>query len=158
MEHYLTQLFDDLELIITNKQKLDQIKTISCDDDEDMDFTDFSDVETYLYGEQIPIETITEIPQRILPPPLKLTDEQKAKLSIKLEELLMEFCFALDFPNNYPDHLRYPFIYKLWKDKQAPIKSGCIHIEFCDYDRENCPFPEYCNLYSTNDDDNKKTS
>ena len=156
MEHYLAQLFDDLELIIINKQKSNQIKAISCEEDEDMGFTDFSDVEAYIYGEQIPIETITEIPQRVLPPPHKLTDEQKSGLSIKLEEVLMEFCFGLDFPNKFPHHLRYRFIYKLWKEKHVPLQSGCSHIEFCDYDWENCPFPEYCNLCETDSDDDKK--
>jgi hypothetical protein len=55
------------------------------------------------------------------------------------------FNFYPDFPENYPVHCRYPFIWDLWDEERVPLSFGESHIEFCDYNLEECPFPGYCN-------------
>jgi hypothetical protein len=69
---------------------------------------------------------------------------------VELESLLKFFHFYLDFPLNYPNHLRYPFIRKFWEEKHVAISFGENHIEFCEYVEEECPFPEYCSCCREN--------
>ena len=103
-----------------------------------------SHVEKYLYGDPEEISTITRIGCELLPPPEKLTTDQQELLASKLENLLQLFHFYLDFPQNYPVHLRYPFIRNFWNEKHVSLSFGESHIEFCDFEEENCPFPGYC--------------
>jgi len=41
-------------------------------------------------------------------------------------------------------HLRYPFIKDLWDEYHVPLSFGENHIEFCDHEEGQCPFPGYC--------------
>ena len=36
-------------------------------------------------------------------------------------------------------------ILKFWAEEHVALSFGENHIELCDYDEENCPFPGYCN-------------
>ncbi|HAH22578.1 MAG TPA: hypothetical protein DCL77_02230 [Prolixibacteraceae bacterium] len=142
MERYLEQLMDDLQQAIVN---LKSSQGGGTDFDHDQESLDFSQVEKYEYGEVTPISEITGIQQEQLPPVEKLNEDQQALLAAALEDLLQHFHFELDFPRDYPLHLRYAFIRQLWSEEQVAVTFGNIHIEFCDYDEENCPFPGYCN-------------
>lgn len=102
-------------------------------------------VEEYIYGDPVKISTVTGIEKKSLPRPGQLNDKQKAKLAAELESLLNHYHFFPDFPQNYPDHLKYKFLRDTWDDKHQYITSGESHIEFCEYDPDNCPFPGYCN-------------
>jgi len=141
MERYLEQLIDDMH-VATQKLKRPPLEGVIADDEQE--FLDFSQVEKYERGEVTPISQITGIDQEQLPPVENLSREQQALLSIELEKLLEYFHFKLDFPSNYPDHLRYPFIRKFWSEEQVAVTFGNIHIEFCDYNEDECPFPGYC--------------
>ncbi len=140
MERYIQQLIEDISEISKNtkstKKAFEKI-------DGKNEF-DEANIDEYLYGERIKIADITGISTMLLPPPKKLTKKQQAILSVELEKLLQEFHFELDFPINYPNKLRYPFIYKFWDEKYTNISFGTSHIEFCNYDLENCPFPKHC--------------
>jgi hypothetical protein len=144
MERYLAQLMEDLQ-----QAKLKFKPTIPLwkegDPEDDLESVDFSQVEKYENNEVTPISEITGIHQEQLPPVEKLNQEQQAFLAAGLEDLLQHFHFELDFPRDYPRHFRYAFIRKLWSEEQVAVTFGEIHIEFCDYDEENCPFPGYCN-------------
>jgi hypothetical protein len=135
MERYITQLIDDLH----------QITSVMNPDDEP-EPEDMSYVDDYLYGERYPISQITTIATEQLPPPEKLSPEQQALLAFELEDFLLYFHFCLDFPHDYPFHLRYPFIRNIWEDEHVAMKFGRTHIEFCEYDEEQCPFLEYCHV------------
>lgn len=135
MEQYLAQLMEDLQKATSN------LKTMN-DENEPVDF---SQVEKFENGITSPISEITGFDQEQFPPGEKLSQHQQALLAEKLEELLEHFHFKLDFPDNYPAHLRYPFIRELWSEEQVAVTDGTIHIEFCEYDEDHCPFPGYCN-------------
>lgn len=141
MERYLTQLIEDLHQI-----------TCDMDPDDESEPEDMSYVDEYLYGDKYPISQITTIAAEQLPAPERLTPEQQALLAFELEDFLTYFHFCLDFPHNYPARLRYSFIRNIWEKEYVVMKVGRIHIEFCEYDGEQCPFPGYCNVC---EDDNK---
>ncbi len=61
-----------------------------------------------------------------------------------LDELLHHHHFELDFPEDVPDEMRYLFIRQFWSESHFPMRIGETHIDFCDFEEENCPFPGYC--------------
>lgn len=145
MQRYIEQLIGDIRQATWNMKPPHKLwEESEADPDDELELEDMSYVEQYIYGEKEPIAQITGIEQGQLPPPEKLTEEQQTLLVTELERLLQYFHFYLDFPVNYPVHLRYPFILKLWEEDHVPLSFGESHIEFCDYDEENCPFPGYC--------------
>jgi hypothetical protein len=146
MERYIEQLIADIRKATWNMRPPHELWIESkADPDNELELEDMSHVEKYLYGEKEPVSVITGIDQNQLPPPEKLTEEQQTLLAAELENLLQYFHFYLDFPDNYPIHLRYPFILNFWGEEHVVLSFGENHIEFCDYEEENCPFPGYCN-------------
>jgi len=143
MERYLKQLIEDLHQISNNVNSSDSTKDEPINDEESF-YRHIEDVETYLHGDEIPISETTGILPEQLPPSEKLSEKQKAQLAVELERFLEHFHFALDFPHNYPNHLRYRFIKKFWTEKHPAMQYSTTHIEFCNYEKENCPFPGYC--------------
>lgn len=146
MKRYLEQLIDDLHKATWNMKPPHEIwEDSEADPDDEVELEDMSQVEKYMYGDEEPILLITGINCEQLPPAEKLSQQQQALLAVELEKLLQYFHFYLDFPGNYPAHLRYPFILKFWEEKHVALSFGENHIEFCSYDEEHCPFPGYCN-------------
>lgn len=145
MNRYIEQLIGDIRKATLNIRPPHEIWFSSeADPDDEVELDDISYIEQYFEGVEEPIESITGIDAICLPPPEKLTDDQKALLSVELEKLLGVFHFILDFPEGYPLHLRYPFIVDFWQEYHVALSFGESHIEFCEYDEENCPFPGYC--------------
>jgi len=140
MENYIKQLIEDIRMA---GLKLDPNRDAHKTNDE-IELEDLSYVEKYIYGEKIPISSITGIGADMLPPENRLTQEQQAFLAKELEKLLELKHFALDFPPGLPAHMRYPFIRKFWNEKHVEMSFGTSHIEFCQYEPENCPYPDYC--------------
>lgn len=144
MKHYIDQLIEDLHQITRHLE-------LSLNEEDAEDEIDFSQVEKFERNEVTPVAHFTGIEQAQLPPVEMLNEEQQALLAAELEEMLYWFHFKLDFPQNYPDHLRYPFIRKFWGEEHVSVTDGTIHINFCDYKEENCPFPGYCTICSDDD-------
>ncbi len=146
MQRYLEQLIEDLHKATWGIKPHHRLwEESEADPDDDLELEDMSFVEKYVYGDEIPISGITGISREQLPPVEKLSQDQQALLSVELELLLHYFHFYLDFPKDFPAHLRYPFICKFWEEKHVALSFGENHIEFCHYDEEDCPFPGYCN-------------
>jgi len=143
MQRFINQLIEDIHEVTPNTNPAIELKDCLAHDDDTF-FEHIENVEKFLYGEGEYISTITGIDFNFLPPPEKLTSEQQALLATELENLLQHFHFHLDFPQKLPYNLRYPFIRKFWKEKHVALSFGTSHIEFCDYEVENCPFPGYC--------------
>jgi len=143
MDRYIEQLIEDLNILTSKKNSHTETETESENDDESF-LKHIENVENYLYGDKIPVSSITGILFEQLPPPEKLNKRQQKILSAELEKFLRYFHFELDFPRKYPLHLRYPFIRNFWNEKHVALSFGSSHIEFCDYEKENCPFPGYC--------------
>lgn len=145
MQRYIKQLIDDIHKATWNVRPPHELWD-DADPDYEVELEDMSFAEQYLYGEKEPVSQITGISQGQLPLPEKLSQEQQALLATELEKLLQYFHFTLDFPDKFPAHLRYPFIRDFWTESHVPLSFGENHIEFCDYEDENCPFPGYCSI------------
>ena len=168
MKSYVTQLIEDLHQVTTKKNTpLGLWEVAEAHGHHEYDPEDRSYVNDYLYGERQPISVITTIAKEQLPPVKKLSIEQQALLASELENFLKHFNFYLDFPHGFPPHLRYPFIRNIWEDEHIDRMMGETHLEFCDYEEENCPFPGYCTfcdntkdrgpaLQSLHDNENEK--
>jgi len=99
----------------------------------------------YLYGEKETISSITGIDSELLPPNGVLCKSQVEILANELERILQKHHFVLDFPVNFPTHLRYEFIIRFWREEHLTFSSGENHIDFCSYHEETtCPFGGYC--------------
>lgn len=145
MQRYIDQLIEDLREASWNLNAPHEIwEESGADPCNEVELEDLSFIEEYVYGEKSPISYITGIDLELLPPSELLTIEHQALLAIELENLLMCYHFYLDFPEDYPAHLRYSFILNFWKEEHVLLSFGENHIELCDYDEENCPFPGYC--------------
>ncbi|MBU0488944.1 MAG: hypothetical protein KKA07_18880 [Bacteroidetes bacterium] len=146
MENYVNQLISDIrsarQVIEPPHDIWHESEANPCDP---VELEDISYVEQFVYGEEEPIEKITRIAQELLPPPGNLSPSQMEQLAVELEKLLEHYNFKLDFPEKMPPGPRYPFIRDFWTESHVPLSFGENHIEFCDYDEENCPFPGYCN-------------
>ncbi len=144
MQRYIQQLLEDINQATWNiKPPRDLWKY--ADINSELETEDMSFVEKYLYGHKEPVGVITSIDAIKLPPAEKLTEEQRDLLAGKLEELLKNFHFALDFPDSFPAHLRYAFIKNFWSEEHVALSFGIDQIELCDFEEDNCPFPGYCN-------------
>jgi hypothetical protein len=147
MQHYISQLINDIRQATWNLQPPHSLwEESEADPDNELELEDMSFIEQYVEGERQPISQITGIGSEKLPPPDKLNIEQRALLASELEKLLEYFHFRLDFPMGYPNELRYKFIRDFWVEEHVLLSFGENHIEFCDYNEENCPFPGYCNI------------
>jgi len=145
MERYIEQLIDDIHKATWNIRPPHEIWPLSkADPDNELELEDMAFAEKNLYGMEKRISKITGIDFELLPPSSKLTSQQQARLAAELEKLLQIFHFTLDFPENYPADLRYPFILKIWNEEHVPLSFGDSHIEFCDMNEDECPFPGYC--------------
>ena len=143
LDRYIEQLISELRKATFNVKPPHEIWNGADPDDEGL-VEDLSYAEEYIYGKKEPVSSITGIDAATLPPSEQLSEKQQELLASELEKLLNYFNFHLDFPPNFPIHLRYPFICDFWKEERVALSFGESHIEFCDYDEDNCPFPGYC--------------
>ena len=103
------------------------------------------EVESFVYGDMVPLSQIVGIATVQLPPPEKLSEVQQQTLYEDMEKLLNAFNFYPDFPENLPGHLKYQVMRARWDNEHVHMSVGQSHLEFCDYEPGNCPFPsEYC--------------
>lgn len=145
MQRYIEQLIEDLHKATWKIKPPHELwKESGADPDDELELEDMSYLEEYVYGEEVPVSAITGIEQEQLPPAEKLSQEQQALLAVELENLLKYFHFCLDFPENFPAHLRYQFILDFWQEEHVALSFGENHIEFCDYSEGYCAFPKYC--------------
>lgn len=143
MQTYINQLIDDIKLATWKIEEPSDIWD-SVDMTNPGEIEDISYVENHFYGKKKKLSEITGIDTVKLPSVSKLNQEQAAALAIELEKLLIHFNFYPDFPDFYPAHLKYVFFCRIWEDEYVPLSFGESHIEFCNYDEDTCPFPDYC--------------
>lgn len=146
MQRYIEQLIEDIHQATWRIRPPHELwEESGADPDDELELEDMSYVEKLMYGDLEPISEITGIDINRLPQADKLSQQEQSILATELENLLQYFHFTLDFPENYPAHLRYPFILKTWAEEHVALSFGENLIEFCDMEEENCPFPGYCN-------------
>lgn len=143
MQNYINQLIENLKEIAHKHKLLDVVIDEPVNDNETFQ-QHIEDVENYIAGKTQPISIITGVKLEELPPVEMLSEVQKEQLSKQLEKFLLQFRFVLEFPPQYPLANRYAFIRKFCSEERTLMKFGMCHIEFCNYDKKNCPFPEHC--------------
>ena len=116
-------------------------KQSEADPDNAVELEDLSFEEKYIYGKKEKKSKNAVINPKQLLTVDNLNIDQQSFLAIELENPLKYFHFILDFQENYPYDLCYPFIRKLWRKKQVLVSSGGTQIEFCDFYEDKCPFP-----------------
>ncbi|MBI9064868.1 MAG: hypothetical protein JEZ14_22975 [Marinilabiliaceae bacterium] len=145
MQRYLEQLIEDIHRARTIVQPPSEVWD-STDMDDEGEIEDMVYAETYLYGKRQPLSQITGIQREQLPNADLLTPEQAASLTKELEALLLHHNFVPDFPESFPMAQRYPFLLTIWTNEYVELSFGEYHIEFCDLEEDNCPFPGYCTI------------
>jgi hypothetical protein len=99
------------------------------------------------------IREIMGLNREQFPPADYWTEEEAAQLVIALNDLLGHYHLAADYPPNLPPLMAYSTLVGAL-ELYAPIMPfGEWHLEFCNYNPEECPFGEaYCgcnNIYSS---------
>jgi len=147
MQLYINQLVEDIHKATWNLKAPHKLwEESEADPDNELELEDMSFIEQFYMGKEQPIAEITGIDAELLPPPGKLTVDQRSQLAVELEKLLEYFHFRLNFPEGYPIELRYPFIRDFWSEQHIALSFGENQVELCDFEEENCPFLGYCNF------------
>ena len=85
------------------------------------------------------------IEKNCFPPIEKLTNQQIDILVKEIESLWHAYSFYPVFPDNLPSKYKYKVMVDRWEEEVQYISEGNMHIEFCHYEPEECPFPQkYC--------------
>ncbi|MCK4663746.1 MAG: hypothetical protein KAT68_12820 [Bacteroidales bacterium] len=145
MNRYVKQLIEDIEKSISKVPEPNEIYEGLDPESDENDIEDMSHVEQYLNGEELPMEQYFGLEQELFPHVDKLTSEQIDMLTEAFARLWNAYHFVPDFPENLPNKIRYKLMREYLKHETTCVTFGEIHMEFCDYDEENCPFPGYCN-------------
>ena len=146
MHRYIEQLIDDLRQA-AEQAPPDIIDDPEIDEEEALEM-ELEEAERIVTGPFEKLSDILGIPKKMLPGPDRLKDEHVRILVPEIEKLLNAYNFYPDYPEKVPYNLLYKALYDIWDDDFIKVNSGQYHIEFCDYDENNCPFPGYCDYCS----------
>ncbi|MFO8235545.1 MAG: hypothetical protein R6U04_09105 [Bacteroidales bacterium] len=143
MRRYTRELIEEMREAVRISQRLK--KHLDCEESTSF----YMGKNAYLYrsnhyGNPIKLEDIIGIPTEVLPPEHLLNNDEKAQLSRLMEELMNIWNFSPEFPEALPDYLKYKHLKKIWASEQVYLGMGINKIEFCNYNKANCPFPGYC--------------
>jgi hypothetical protein len=150
MKRYIEQLIEDIRHAVEHAPPQEFPET-DLDDEEALEM-ELEESERIVNGPFEKLGDIVGLSKGLLPAPERLTEKQKMTLIPELEKLLNAYNFIPDYPENVPFGMLYKAFYTIWDDDFVRITSGQYHIEFCDYDEENCPFPGFCNFCSGDND------
>jgi hypothetical protein len=98
--------------------------------------------------ERAPYRKMSElfaVPKEAFPPPEQLTDDDVQKIVDAIIDLWRAYNFDPVFPEELPARPAYRALVSYWEKEVQFISEGTMHIEFCSYEPEECPFPkEFC--------------
>lgn len=89
-----------------------------------------------------PMHEWTGIAKDRFPPSEKLTDQQLVAMVDEILKLWEAYNFYADLPANLPARIAYKVLVDSFDKPVSWISEGRTHIEFCDYEPDNCPFPD----------------
>jgi len=153
MERYIEQLIEDLRNAALQAPD-DPFENGDMDDEEAFEL-EMEQTERFVDGPQEKLSDIVGIPKSHLPAPALLAEGQKEVIIPELIALLNAYNFYPEYPEKVPYAMLYEAIYNIWNDEFVQMTFGQVHIEFCNYDEDNCPFPGYCDLCKENQLRNK---
>jgi hypothetical protein len=137
MQNYVNLLIQDIKA--SQKRKRPPKKILS------PELESVRGAEQYLYGDQYEIGNLFGLEKKQFPPVEKLTDEQIQSITNELSKLWSVFNLIPEFPENMAAKYKYQIFIEYLDHKTSYTSVGNIHIEFCDYDPDSCPFPDdYC--------------
>lgn len=141
MELYVSQLLEDIDEAVLHQLREETEQNESSDiDDRFFETLEASiDEPDYTMGSKLGFERIQ------FPPSEKLTSLQLRKLVLAIKELWRAFHYEAVLPNSLPDAIAYRLLVEKLDERHPYLPMGTWHIEFCDYDYENCPLgQQYC--------------
>jgi hypothetical protein len=140
MEQYITQLIEDL----LNAQRAENEEI---EEEKEFDIeAHFAEVDRYISGEgEEPLGEILGFEEVQFPPIEKLNELQMQRISEAFVECLFSWNITAEIPEEAPISLKYSLLVSTLKKQVFIQNSGFIHLEFCHYDVETCPFGmEFC--------------
>ena len=115
-------------------------------EEEDSFEAHIAEVERFLTGEgEQLIWEVLGLEEIQFPPVDRLTGAQMASIVSIFEECLLSWNILAHMPENIPLSLRYSLLVSTLAKSVFVQGSGFVHLEFCNYWPETCPFgEEYC--------------
>ncbi len=148
MEKYLEQLIEDIREATKEAPVPGELwSSVNMDDPGEVE--DMAYVEQFFYGTPQKLSAIVGIEKIQLPPLEKLKtlpgSQILARLVMEMGVLLKAYHFVPDFPEGLPIEVKYELLREIWDSEEVYVGAGEVHIEFCNYYPDACPFPqEYC--------------
>lgn len=141
MDRYIEQLLEDF---IESEKKVPDPDAIwdSVDKKDAGEVEDMAYAEQVIYGTPQRLSDIVHIEQIQLPPAERLSDVQISFLYNGMVKLLAAYHFIPDFPDGLPEKIRYPLLREKWESEQVFVGAGEVHLEFCQFESKQCPFPD----------------
>ncbi len=144
MKRYIEQLIEDLRDAALQAPG-DPFDDENLDDEEALDM-ELEEIERFTSGPLEYLSDILGIPKSHLPKPDRLKEDEMKSIVPEMLSLLEAYNFFPEYPKEVPSGLLYKALYNIWEDEFVPMSFGSIHIELCDGDEEDCPFPGYCDV------------
>ncbi|MEZ4829285.1 MAG: hypothetical protein R3C61_23805 [Bacteroidia bacterium] len=140
MNTYVNQLCEDLRSHHGNFPSLPNIRAIS----PYPDFPDFMEGPMmFLYGPKYQMADLFEITAEAFPPLEKLTQAHICLLNEAITALWKSLNIYADIPRGVPPEKIYPQLVHKWAESPIPVLPfGQVHLEFCDYEAQECPWGE----------------
>jgi len=147
MQKYIDYLVQDLKKAAQN---LPSPPFLDLDEDNEH----MRGVIEYENTQEKPMQEWFNISKESFPPGNKLNKKQIKLLVKEILELWKAFNFDPVLPKNLPPVLTYNILVNSFDQPVIWISHGMVAIEFCNYDTNNCPFPEeYCMCTNLNDEE-----
>jgi hypothetical protein len=138
MKKYLDQLIEDIQKAAENLPEKPYLD-ISEDDECLRGVMEYESTEPKPMQEWFGIDKIN------FPATEKLTKEELKLMVDEILKLWHAYNFDAVLPENLPADVAYKVLIDNFDKPIVWVSEGRVGIEFCDYETENCPFPEeYC--------------
>jgi hypothetical protein len=159
MEHYITQLLEDM--LAAHKLQSEEDKQVLDEDDKDIE-AHFARIERYLSGDGWQeISSIIGFYPEQFPPVERLNESQMERVIVGFRELMRTHDVTFYTPEKLPTALEYHILTgALTREVYVPLNGGgdggTDALEFCRCNVETCPFGyDFCECkdYNFDDDD-----
>ena len=105
----------------------------------------FSDIERFVSGDaEQPLGYYCGLSLERFPPPERVSDEQKLKICLALDEMLESWNTVVDIPSEVPPPMRYRLLVNKLRDPFTPMRYGTFVFDFCTGCSEGCELEDYC--------------
>lgn len=154
MQLYISQLIEDIAAASRSENSIKPVVQ------EDSFEAHIAEVERFISGEGYePLRSILGLEEIQFPPVERLTDQQMESVVFAFKNCLFSWNVSAELPENIPVSLQYTLLVSTLSKNICVQDTGFIHLEFCNYCPEECPFgEEYCECkkfdFSQDDDIN----